>query len=111
MIDLQTGAEQWASGPRAGGGRGAPFCASLSADGRMVAFEGSSSQLDGGVGGTVWDEVYVRNLTSGVTYRGQPADERVQQVLAHPSICGDGRFVAFSTREEHQRVRARRVRP
>ena len=68
VVDLQTGAKEWASGPQAGGGHGAGFCASLSADGRMVAFEGWSTQLDGIVpGSSVWDEVFVRNLATGVT--------------------------------------------
>ena len=65
VIDLQTGAAQWASGPAGGGG--AIFCPSLSADGRAVAFVGSSSQVDVDVCCTIWNEVYVKNLTSGVT--------------------------------------------
>ena len=99
VVDLQTGATQWASGPRAGVGAGAPMCASLSADGRAVAFVGSSSQLDSGVGGTVWDEVFVKNLTSGVlTVVSRPTDE-FNKYSSSPSISGDGRFVAFATQK------------
>ena len=97
VVDLQTGAKEWASGPQAGGGHGVHFCASLSADGRMVAFEGWSTQLDGNLCCSVWDEVYVRNLTTGVTsVVSRPPNERNVR-SAHPSISGDGRFVAFST--------------
>ena len=102
VVDLQTGAKEWASGPQAGGGYGADFCASLSADGRMVAFEGSSTQLDGigGGGGHVWDEVFVRNLTTGVTSVVSRPPNEWNVYSAHPSISGDGRYVAFSTQKQ-----------
>jgi Tol biopolymer transport system component len=98
VIDLQTGAKEWASGPQAGDGHGVDFCASLSADGRMVAFEGWSTQLDGTVpGSSVWDEVYVRNLATGVTSVVSRPPNEWNARSAHPSISGDGRYVAFST--------------
>jgi len=99
VVDLQTGAKEWASGPQAGGGHGVDFCASLSADGRMVAFEGWSTQLDGNLCCSVWDEVYVRNLTTGVTSVVSRPPNEWNVRSAHPSISGDGRYVAFSTQK------------
>jgi hypothetical protein len=81
-----------------GGGHGVDFCASLSADGRMVAFEGWSTQLDGIVpGSSVWDEVYVRSLTTGVTSVVSRPPNQWNVRSAHPSISADGRLVAFSS--------------
>ena len=62
VVDLQTGAAQWV---RARGGTGAALCPSLSTDGRAVAFVGSSDLVGGGACCTIWDEVYVKSLTSG----------------------------------------------
>ena len=98
VIDLQTGAAQWASGPRTGGAAGAAFCASLSANGRVVAFKGSSSQLNDG-GSTIWDEVYVKNLTSGVLAVVSRPPDGFNQYSSNPSISGDGRYVAFATQK------------
>jgi Tol biopolymer transport system component len=96
VIDLQTGAKQWV---RASGGTGAALCASLSADGRAVAFVGSSSLVDGGVCCTIWDEVYVKNLTSGVLTVVSQAPDGFNKYSSNPSISGDGRLVAFYTQK------------
>ena len=67
VIDLQTGATQWASGPRAGGGAGADVLP-VAVRGRSGGgVRGASTQLDVDVCCSVWPEVYVRNLTTGVT--------------------------------------------
>ena len=113
VVDLQTGAKEWASGPQAGGGHGAGLL--------RVAVCG---RPDGGVRGLEHparrDRPGILRLGRGV--RPEPRDGCHLQwsvgrrtsgtsYSAHPSISGDGRYVAFSTREERQRVRAGRVHP
>ena len=111
VIDLQTGAD--AVGERATRRRRRRRrVLPVSVRGRSGSgVPGASTQLDGGVGGSVWPEVYVRNLTSGVlTVVSRPTNESNNR-SSSPSISGDGRLVAFQTREEHQLRRARGVRP
>jgi hypothetical protein len=58
---------------------------------------GSSSLIDGGACCTIWDEVYVKNLTSGaLTLVSGPSNE-FNKYSSSPSISGDGRLVAFWT--------------
>ena len=72
---------------------------SMSADGQVIAFESSATNLVPGDTNNR-EDVFVRDLQTGVTVRvsigpnGVQADERSLE----PSISGDGRFVAFTSR-------------
>lgn len=72
--------------PTGGVGDGRSQFASLSDDGRFIAFQSTSTNLGGGPGGPSWD-IFVRDMQTGVTehiFRGQ-----------HPRISADGRYVAL----------------
>jgi Tol biopolymer transport system component len=89
---------------------------SISDDGRFVAFESTATDLVVG-----WDanadsaDVYVLDLTTGVTSRVSVDDRGVQQPIGRSysaAISGNGRFVAFTStacldrappRPEHER--------
>lgn len=81
-----------AGGGEADGDSGEP---DLSADGRFVAFSSSASNLvPGDANGT--DDVFVRDLTTGVIERISDVGGRAGEGRSHaPAISGDGRFVAF----------------
>ena len=97
VIDLQTGVKTWASRPLAGGAQGDSDCPSLSADGRLVAFVGDNRMIDANSGPSVWPEVFVRNLATGVTTAVSRAAVEWNLYSSNPSISGTGRFVAFAT--------------
>jgi Tol biopolymer transport system component len=71
--------------------------ASISADGRHVAFMSIASNLTPGAETDWWFHAYVRDLDRGRTVRvsvsadGRPANGEVRD----PVLSGDGRFVAF----------------
>ena len=67
----------------------------LSADGRTVAFYSSASNLV--VGDTGWADVFVRDLTTGVTRRVSVASDGSQanSDSVIPALSADGRYVAF----------------
>ena len=71
---------------------------SLSADGRFVAFQSNASNLVAGDTNSFAD-IFVRDRLLGTTVRasvdsnGVPAD----YVSWHPSLSGDGRYVAFQS--------------
>ena len=72
--------------PTGGVGDGRSQFASLSDDGRFIAFQSTSTNLGGGPGSAGWD-IFVRDMETGVTeliFRGQ-----------HPRISADGRYVAL----------------
>lgn len=84
------------SGAPTSGDVGAP---AISADGRHVAFASSASNLVAGDTNGEQD-VYVRDRVLGVTERVSVADLSGAQANGrsfHPSISGDGRFVAFAS--------------
>jgi Tol biopolymer transport system component len=89
---------------------------SLSDDGRFVAFESSATDLVGGSDANADStDVYVLDLTTGVTSRVSVDDRGVQHAIGRSyaaAISGNGRFVAFtstacldraSPRTEHER--------
>jgi Tol biopolymer transport system component len=97
---------------RASGPDGAPADANslspaLSADGRYVAFSSLASNLSAGDVGFFRD-VFVRDLTSGVTTLVSRAAGAFGAAgdgdSFEPSLSGDGRFVAFSSRADNLSV-------
>jgi Tol biopolymer transport system component len=75
------------------------FGATMSSDGRYVAFESTSGDLVAGDHTREWADIFVRDLVTGVTVRasvdrdgGDPNDNSVK-----PSISADGRYVAFES--------------
>ena len=68
----------------------------LSADGRLLAFHSSATNLIAGDTNAAWD-VFVRDLTTGVTERVSLNSSNVagNASSAEPSLSDDGRFVAF----------------
>lgn len=71
--------------------------AQISADGDHVAFSSSAMNLAPGFVFNGWQQVYVRDVTSGTTWRvslspgGSPSDN----ASTDPQISSDGRYVAF----------------
>lgn len=83
------------------GAQGDAACelATISADGRWVAFASDSTNLDGGglVGRT---NVFLRDRTTGTTVRLDPEPTDIDPATAEshfPVITPDGRFVVFTT--------------
>jgi Tol biopolymer transport system component len=78
--------------------RGGAF-ASISADGRFVAFASEADNLVAGDSNGQWD-IFVRDLRSGTTERVSVATGGVQAdgESAFPSISADGQLVAFQSR-------------
>jgi len=77
-------------------GNGISYYASLSEDGRFVAFESGASNLVGDDTNGTWD-VFVHDRETGVTERVSvnPAGMEGNAPSGVPSISADGRFVAF----------------
>jgi hypothetical protein len=88
-----------ASGANGAKGNGNSSDATISADGRLVAFESGSTTL--GAGGTTSSDVYVRDLQANTTTLadrasgadGAPADA----FSSDAAISANGRFVAFTS--------------
>jgi Tol biopolymer transport system component len=77
-------------------GNGASLAASISADGRFVAFESQATNLVGGdTNGRA--DVFVRDLIAGTTSRVSVGTAGVQgnAPSTHPSLSSDGRYVTF----------------
>ena len=95
--DRQTGSTVRAS-VRTGGAQGNDWSlpATISADGRFVAFRSEASNLVAGDTNLAAD-VFVRDLKDGVTERVSVSTAGVQSELNcfDPAISADGRFVAF----------------
>src|SRR4051812_29584091 len=88
------------SGPSGAAADGWSTEASISADGRKVAFVSSAHNLAGGLPASS-ENVFVRDLDSGVTElvsRAGGADGAPGEFSTEPSISADGRYVAFSSR-------------
>jgi Tol biopolymer transport system component len=83
------------SGAQANGGSGS---ASISADGRSVAFESLASNLAPADTNGTWD-AFVRDRLTGATERVSVSSSGAQgnSWSAYPSISADGRFVAFES--------------
>lgn len=84
-------------------GNGPSYQASISADGRVVAFNSEASNLvpsDRDNGCQYFPaETFVRDLAAGTTERVSVASsgaEAHQSTWARPSISGDGRYVAYN---------------
>jgi Tol biopolymer transport system component len=79
-------------------GNGRSRNASISADGRFVAFESEASNLVGNDGNPYWD-IFVRDRTTGKTRRVSVSSAGVQGDgdSQNASISADGRFVAFDS--------------
>ncbi len=80
-------------------GNGDSSSPALSADGRRVAFVSAASNLVDGDSGS-YDDVFVRDLVTGVTTRVSVAPGGVEANghSSAPSISADGRRVAFVSR-------------
>ncbi|MFI2618386.1 RICIN domain-containing protein [Streptomyces sp. NPDC018584] len=97
--DLQTGTTQRVSVTDSGGqGNSGASEPAISADGRHVAFESSSSNLVPGDTNNSGD-VFVRDLQAGTTQRVSVASGGAQgnYGASAPSISADGRHVAFQS--------------
>ena len=97
--DRQSGTTERASVASDGTeGDGWSYCASLSGDGRYVAFESEASNLVAGDTNGVAD-VFVRDRASGVTERVSVASDGSEGDgwAGCASISGDGRYVAFES--------------
>jgi WD40-like Beta Propeller Repeat len=72
------------------------FNASISGDGRFVAFDSEADNLVAGDNNSTWD-VFVHDLTKGVTRRVSVNSSGAEgnSFSEDPSISADGRFVAF----------------
>jgi Tol biopolymer transport system component len=92
-----------AKGDDAQNGRGASGSSnpSISADGRYVAFESYSSNLDPDAPGTDFKDIFVRDLQNSETTfvsRGDGANGvQGNSNSFNPSISADGRYVAFDS--------------
>ncbi len=102
--DRQTGTTERVSVDSAGAqGNGNSLGASISADGRFVAFGSAASNLIAG-DTNGYEDIFVRDRQSGTTERVSVATDGTQgnansgdiPALA-PSISADGRFVAFQS--------------
>jgi Tol biopolymer transport system component len=73
----------------------------ISADGRFVAFDSSSSNLVAGDTNARWD-VFVRDVAAGTTVRVSVATDGTQGNFDSnaPSISSDGRFIAFTSESD-----------
>ncbi|HEY5815251.1 MAG TPA: hypothetical protein VIS95_02815 [Solirubrobacterales bacterium] len=87
-----------AKGLRGAGGNGDSSNASISANGRYVAFESYASNL-GPAENSAIPDVFVRDMRSGRVFlvsRGAAGPANAPS--ANPSISADGRFVAYDSR-------------
>ena len=97
--DRNTGTTTRVSLDSAGVQGNAPsFTPSISADGHFVAFESNATNLVAGDTNATMD-IFVRDRTAPSTERVSIATGGAQANAAcdHPSISGDGRFVAFQS--------------
>ncbi|MCL4812061.1 MAG: PD40 domain-containing protein [Vicinamibacteraceae bacterium] len=99
VVDRQTGVTTLVSvGPDGRPSNRPSDQASLSGDGRFVAFRsGASTLIDGDTNEAT--DVFVRDLVTGTTSRVSvgPGFSEAGGVSGEPSVSGDGRFVAFTS--------------
>ncbi len=79
-------------------GNGSSAWPSISADGRLVTFQSSATDLV--LAQTYGPQVFVRDLQSGVTICASVSStgEAANQPSFYPKISADGRYVAFQSR-------------
>ena len=97
--DLATGALKWASVPGAGApGNGACFDGALSADGNLLIFSSTSSNLVQGDTNTAMD-VFVKNFQTGALTRISTSTNNAEgnNASAGGSISADGRVAVFDS--------------
>jgi RHS repeat-associated protein len=72
--------------------------ASISADGRYVAFQSKANNLVGG-DTNGWEDVFVHDMLTGATDRVSVSSSGAQsnQDSSDPSVSADGRYVAFTS--------------
>lgn len=93
-----------ADGPAGAGGDGPSTDASISGDGRVVAFTSSATDLTGDALGAAATNVFARDLDAGTTRlvsrapgaAGAPPD----RAAFEPAISADGRHVAFTSSDD-----------
>ena len=96
--DLRTGTVTAISTPLSGAPQGQSQDASISADGRVVAFaSGNDNLVPGDTNGSY--DIFVRRLDGSATQRVNLGPQGVQGNLSslEPSISGDGNLVVFSS--------------
>jgi len=97
VADLNIGTVTLVSTGPAGIGNSLSNHASISADGRKVAFESNSSNFDPNAT-TNFSNVYVKDLASGtLTLVTMGVDGQANSGSFHPSLSGDGSVVAFES--------------
>jgi len=76
---------------------GDSWSAAISADGKVVAFTSNANNLVGDT--NQGDDIFAHSLVTGVTERVSVAGSGLQAngTSRHPSLSGDGRFVAFAS--------------
>ncbi|MFH9352941.1 TolB family protein [Kitasatospora sp. NPDC017646] len=99
--DLRTGrTERVDTGPDGAQADGDSFEATISGDGRYVAFGSSATNLVPGAN-RGYDDVYVHDRRTGVTtlvsVGEEPGQSQKDKFSGHPSISRDGRSVAFQS--------------
>ena len=95
--DLQTGAVKLCSADASGArGNGTSAVASMSGNGRYVAFESDATNLVPGVSG---NQVYRKDVQSGEIVLGSRSASGAQgdNYNTSPALSSDGRFVAFGS--------------
>jgi len=73
---------------------------SISSDGRYVAFESDATNLLGvGNDTNAWPDIFVHDLQTGTTTRVSVYSDETESIdpSNNPSICSDGRYVAFES--------------
>jgi Tol biopolymer transport system component len=83
-------------------GNDASYYASISADGRLVAFQSRATNLVAEDSNGV-EDIFVHDLTSGETQRVSVNDEGIAGEAASfaPQISGNGRFVIFNSNADN----------
>jgi Tol biopolymer transport system component len=83
-------------------GNDASYYASISADGRMVAFQSRATNLVAGDSNEV-EDIFVHNLETGETQRVSVNDKGIAGEAASfaPQISGNGRFVVFNSNADN----------
>jgi Tol biopolymer transport system component len=97
--DVQTGTTTRVSLATGGGeANGSSFHPSISANGRLIAFESDAANLVANDGNGVRD-IFVHNIKTGITSRVSVATRGTEGdgPSFHPSLSADGRFVAFES--------------
>jgi Tol biopolymer transport system component len=101
---LDTSLVSRATGAAGSAGNGPSNDPALSADGRYVAFQSNAGNLDPAANGSV-GAIFVRDTVAGTTTLVSRATGAAGAVgdadSVHPSISGDGRYVAFESNADN----------